>query len=105
MSQTTIAPFQPDGGASSTTNLAVTASSQQLTLPPIDAAGQAILLTNIGSQTVFVAYGNVTASVTTSMPLMPNTAIVFTAPPGVSQLSAIAASPGSTLYATVGRGL
>lgn len=97
-------PFQPAGGVSSTTNIAVTASSQQLTLPSIGADGGSLVLTNIGTQTVFIAYGSVTASVSTSMPLLPNSSQVISIPGGVSQLSVIAAATGSTLYATAGQG-
>lgn len=97
-------PFQPRGGVASTTNVAVTASSQQLTLPTPSNNGGSIMLTNVGTQTVFVSYGSVTASVSTSMPLLANAIYTFTLPPGVTQLSAIAASTGSTLYATLGDG-
>jgi hypothetical protein len=98
-------PFQPDGGASSTTNGAVTASSAQITLPAIGSDGGSLLLTNIGTQTVFIAYGNVTASVTTSMPLLAASAQTISVPGGVTQLSVIAAATGSTLYCTAGRGV
>jgi hypothetical protein len=97
-------PFQPDGGANSTTNGAVTASSTQITLPAMGFDGGQLLITNIGTQTVFMAYGNVTASLTTSMPILPNTAQTISAPGGVTQISVIAAATGSTLYTTVGRG-
>lgn len=97
-------PFQPAGGATSTTNAAVTASSAQFTLPPIGSDGGSLLLTVVGTQTVFVAYGNVTASVTTSMPLIANSAQTISIPPGITQLSVIAAGTGSTIYATGGIG-
>ena len=98
-------PFQPRGGVSSTTNIAVTASSQQLTLPANGSDGGSLILTNIGTQTVFWCYGSATASVSTSMPLLAGTSQTVSLPGGVSQISVIAGSSGSTLYATVGDGI
>jgi hypothetical protein len=99
-------PFQPVPGASNTTNLAVTASSQQLTLPtPMANGPQTIMLTVIGIQDVFFAMGSVTASLTTSMPLLAGTTRAFTLPDGVTQISVIAANTGSTIYATLGTGI
>lgn len=99
-------PFQPVPGASNTTNAAVTASSAQLTLPtPMANGPQTIMLTNIGTQTVFWAFGSVTASLTTSMPLLAGTTQSFTLPDGVTQISVIAANTGSILYATLGTGV
>lgn len=99
------APFQPVGITSSTTNIDVTATSQVLNLVPPSNQGGSLILTNIGVKTIFFCYGNNTASITTSMPILANTANTVALPPGVTQISAIAASPGSTLYATVGDGL
>lgn len=62
-------------------------------------------LANIGTQTIFVALGTVTASASTSMPIMANTIEMFSLPGGVNTLSVIAAATGSTLYATIGIGL
>lgn len=102
----TIAPFQPAPTAASTTALAVTAANQTMTLLPNGGNRDASLrLANIGSQVVFVALGTVTASVSTSMPILPNTVEVFTLPGGISTLSVIAAATGSTLYATIGQGV
>lgn len=98
-------PFQPNGGAASTTNAAVTTSSAQITLPAISSDGGSLMLTNIGTQTVFVSYGTVTASISTSMPVLANSAQVISMPGGVSTISVIAAAAGSTLYATFGSGI
>lgn len=98
-----ILPFQPIPTAANTLSIAVTASNQTFTLPVNVQNGQ-ILLTNIGTQTVFVAMGTVTSSITTSMPLMANTASIFTIPDAVTTLSVIAGNTGSTLYATAGVG-
>lgn len=105
MSTTQLSPFQPDGGVSSTTNGAVTTASTQIILPPIGADGATVIFTNIGTQVAFFAFGNVTASITTSMPLLPNTANALAVPPSVTQVSVISTATGSTLYCTVGRGI
>ncbi len=97
--------FQISGGASSTTSIAVTASSQQLTLPACEASGNTCVLTVTGSQTIFLSYGSVTASLTTSMPILAGTQTTLAIPPGVAQISVIAAGVGSTLYATIGNGI
>lgn len=101
-----IQAFQPAPTAASTTALAVTESNQTLTLSPNGGAmTRSIRLVNIGTQTVFVALGTVTSSVTTSMPILANSVEVFTLPAGITTLSVIAAGTGSTLYATVGDGV
>ena len=99
-------PFQPAPTASSTTALAVTESNHTMTLSPNGGAQtRSVRLANIGTQTVFVALGTVTSSVTRSMPVLANSVEVFTLPGGVTTLSVIAASTGSTLYATIGDGV
>lgn len=104
-------PFAPTGTeqsvAASTIALAVTASAQQLALPLKSSHSATVRLVNVGSQVVFVLFGNLT--VTTSgtalgMPLLPGSVEVFSLPPSVTQLSAIAAATGSTLYVTCGEG-
>lgn len=97
-------PFQPIAGAATTLNIAVTASNQEFTLPVPPADGCTVRLVNVGSQTVFWAYGSVTAAVAKSTPILPNTVEVFTLPGGVTAIGVIAAATGSTLYATVGEG-
>lgn len=99
-------PFQPAPTAASTTALAVTAANQTMTLSPNGGTQtRSVRLANIGTQTVFVALGTVTSSVTTSMPVLANSVEVFTLPGGVTTLSVIAAATGSTLYATIGDGV
>ena len=73
-------------------------------MPAVASDGGSLLITNLGSQNVFLAYGNVTASVTTSMPILANSAQTISAPGGLTQLSVIAPAAGSTIYVTVGRG-
>lgn len=98
-------PFQILGGVNSTASGAVGTSSSQIALPAISSMGCDMALTNIGTQPVFVAYGSVTANVTSCMPVLPNSKETITVPAGTSQLSVIAPSAGSTLYCTIGKGL
>ena len=97
-------PFLIRGGAASTVAQAVTAVSAQVTITAPQNDRNQLILTNIGTQTVFLAYGNVTASITTSMPILANTQITISYPAGTTQLSIIAAAAGSTLYVTSGDG-
>ena len=97
-------PFQFPPGASTTTNVAVTATSQTLTLPNVPMEGASLRLVVVGTQNVFVAYGSVTSSASTSMIILANSSEMFSIPGGVSQISVIAANTGSTIYATVGYG-
>ncbi len=105
MASTTLSVFQPRGGVSTTTNVAVTGSSQQLTLPSNSADGGTMILYAKGTQDVFWCYGSATASVSTSTPLAAGTTQVFALPGGVSQISVIGATTGTTLYATIGDGV
>lgn len=82
------------------TLVAVTASSQDLTIP--DHEGLAtVRIANIGNQTVFIDLNG--AATTSSMPILANSVEVFDFGIG-TDVSAIAAAAGSTLYITVGRG-
>lgn len=101
-----MSPFQPVPTAASTTALAVTASNQTLTLSPNGGSmTRSMRIAVIGTQTVFIALGTVTSSVTTSMPILANSVEVFTLPAGLTTLSVIAADTGSTIYVTVGEGV
>ena len=99
-------PFQPAAGAASTSNIAVTAVSQTLVLSPsVGSDGGSMRVANIGSQTIFIALGTVTANASTSMPMLANSIETFSLPGGVNTLSVIAPATGSTIYATVGIGI
>ena len=101
-----MSPFQPVPTAASTTALAVTASNQTLTMSPNGGSmTRSMRIAVIGTQTVFVALGTVTSSVTTSMPILANSVEVFTLPAGLTTLSVIAAGTGSTIYVTIGEGV
>lgn len=105
-------PFVPVGP---TTNLAVTASAQSITLPTVvstpssvryaaDFGLQSYVLSNLGTQTVFLRCDGTTATASNAMPLLANAQVVVSLDKSVTTCSAIAASTGSTLYATVGAG-
>lgn len=94
--------FQPRGGAASTSNIAVTAAAQSMTIPTIGVEGVTVRLVNAGTQTVFIAFSG-TATVATSMPMLANTIETFTFPQGAG-ISVISTTTGSTLYATFGDG-
>ena len=92
--------FQPAG---STVNVAVTATAQNITPSGCEGPNAGVILTNIGSQTVFI-HLTATATVSNGMPLLANTAMgPFQIPAGAA-ISVIAAATGSTLYATSGYG-
>jgi len=106
------AAFTPFGttGANSTVNLAVTGSSSSVTIQGVDgSSGPVLRIVNVGTNTVFIAWAGpgtaATASLTTSMPMLPNSVETFTLPTNTTQLSAIAATTGNTLYITRGEGL
>jgi hypothetical protein len=98
----TLSPFLPQG----TANIAVTASAQTLTLPAPVVPGilSQLVLTNIGTQTVFARWDGTTATVSNAMPLLANSQVIVSVPTTTTALSVISASTGSTLYATIGAG-
>lgn len=98
-----MSPFSPVGG---TVNVAVTATSQALALTSLGTMSGSVRISNIGTQTVFIAFGSsaVTTLVTTGLPILPNTVEVF-ALGGVTHVAVIATAVGSTLYATSGQGV
>jgi hypothetical protein len=104
-------PFQPRASnqnpPAGTVNGAVTGSVTQLTLGVENSAAEAsVRLVNVGSQTIFWAYGTEAGlTVANGVPMLPNTVEVFMLPPNTQTISVIAAATGSTLYATVGDGI
>lgn len=87
-----------------TDNIAVTASSQALLLTALPTnKDRSIRLVNSGTQVVFFVLSHVSPTATTAMtPLLANTAETFLLKKDVQFVGVIAASTGSTLYATVG---
>lgn len=97
--------FQFPSTAVTTTSVAVTAVNNSFTLTPsVGSDGGSMRVVNIGTQTIYLAYGSVTASVATSMPILANTVETFSLPGAVNTLSVIAAATGSTIYVTTGIG-
>lgn len=94
--------FEPYGGAATTQNVVVTGTNQSATISAGTIAS-VVRLTNIGTQTVFVAFGSV-AVAATSMPILANSSETFAVPQDKTTLQAIAATTGSTLYITQGTG-
>jgi hypothetical protein len=97
--------FQMNGGVISTTNINVTTSVEEFTLPPIGSEGNTVVLTVRGDQPVFIDYKKANASVDTSMILLPNKSYTISMPGGRTTLAVIAEIDGSRLYATTGRGV
>lgn len=98
-------PFSPVGD---TVNIAVTAASQALLLTSLGATSGTVRLVNIGNQTIFLKFGTSGTTTTTAagFPLMPNTAEIFAfGSNAITHVAVIAATTGSTLYATSGQGV
>lgn len=104
-----------------TSNLAVTAIAQNITLPAFTPTGGVLyqsdslaqtngyglrqyVLTAIGSQTIFVRFDGTPSTVANAMPVLPNTQVVISVPIASTAISVIAAGTGSTLYVTAGFG-
>lgn len=95
-------PLQP------TQNIAVQSTVSDINLTGV-VGTMAIRLCNVGSQPVFILFrepSNVTeATLANAIPIPAGQTEIFTLPSGVSSISVIAASTGSTLYFTLGEGL
>lgn len=97
--------FTPVGA---TVSAAVTGSSAATALTAFAGlGGGTVRVNNIGTQTIFIAFGasTVTAATATGMPMIAGATEVFTVGPGVTHIAAIAATTGSTVYVTSGQGL
>jgi hypothetical protein len=93
-------PFRP----AETSNIAVTGTAQSLTLPAPSVSLRQVVLTNVGTQTVFYRDDGTTATAANGMPLLANSQVVVSIKNNTTALSVIAATTGSTLYVTVGAG-
>lgn len=94
-----VRPFQAVDQSSQT--LAVTGSSQALTLPTA-IGNRTIRIVTSGSVTIFWKYGT-GATVAASTPMLPNTVETFFLPNDVTQISFIASGTGTTVYITIGQ--
>lgn len=94
-------------GVNKTVNIAVTAASQLLVLPDTPTGTRCVRLVNSGTAITFIdLVDNITqaASLTTSVPLLPNKEYYMTF--GNDKVGiAVIGTVGNTLYATPGEGL
>lgn len=106
MADPQIRAFRPQG-VNNTVNIAVTAASQLLAIPNTAQGTRSIRVLNSGSQTIFLDFVTTsgTAALATSMPMIGNSAEVFTFANDISHVAVIAAATGSTMYITPGEGL
>lgn len=91
-----------------TQNIAVTATAQTQTFSPVPFGTSAVRLCNVGTQTVFVLFGEssqTAATVSNAIPIPAGQPYIFTMSQGTLSFSVIAGATGSTLYSTVGEGL
>lgn len=91
--------FSPIPQASETQAVTGTAATVTFT-----AGAQALLLTNVGTVTVFWRFGSTAATVAADTPLAAGDRMIVSVAPSVTQLSVIAGGAGSTLYVTPGSG-
>jgi hypothetical protein len=107
--QVYIRPFNPKPlQGVNTLNLAVTGTTGTIALGAFKNQGrQSIRIVNSGTQVVFLNFsvGTGTATTTTDMPMLPNTSEVFWLGEKTTNINAIAAATGSTLYVTIGEGV
>lgn len=102
-----IRPFNQWEGLS-TVNLAVGTTSSNVAIPAPNIGWRSIRLVNLGTDVVFFQLGAtsaVTASASTSIPLLPNSSEVFLLPNDIAYVAAIGQSGGNTLYISVGDGI
>jgi hypothetical protein len=95
--------FEPTG---LTVNEAVTGSVETLSIPArLSDRDGAIRVANVGTQTVFITLDGTAATTDNGIPLIANTVECFAMPAGKLDIKHIAATTGSTLYVTPGRGV
>lgn len=95
-------------GKNRTVNLLTTAAAQGLSIPDSPLGVRALRIVNSGTDTTFIELVDATgpaATITTSMPMLPNTVEVFTSANDITTLSIIGAAGGNTVYVTYGEGL
>jgi hypothetical protein len=109
MSQVSIRPFDlitnaQNGGAGATVNLAVLATTANVAVSPAGIGNRTVRLFNSGTNVVFVNFGpsTVTATLTNSFPMLPNSVETFYFHNDWTHVAAIAGGTGNTLYATMG---
>jgi hypothetical protein len=98
-------PFQP---IAPTVNVPITGTTARVEVRSsvVSPNAPAVRVANIGTQIIFVTFGDGTVTSTTSagFPMPAGAVEVFTLPANATHIAAIAGAVGSTLYATLGDG-
>lgn len=97
--------IRPFGSVGNTVNLTVGTATANVAITRAGLGTQSIRLTNIGANVIFFTLGKdntATASLTTSVPVLPNSVETFLLPNDMSYIAAISAATGNTLYVTTG---
>lgn len=107
--QVAIRPFDlitnaQNSQAGATTNVAVLTTVATITVSPAGVGSRTVRLFNSGTNVIFVNFGgaNVTATLTNSMPILPNSVETFYFHNDWTTIATISAATGNTLYATMG---
>jgi hypothetical protein len=103
--QVSIRPFDSFRGQN-TVNIVASASSQNIQVPPT-IGHRSIRIVNSGTNLSWVQIGKdntVTASATTSIPLLPNSELYLYAHQDESWVAIISTGAGNTVYITAGEG-
>jgi hypothetical protein len=95
-----------NGNTGSTVNLAVLTTVATVVVSPVVGAHRACRILNSGTNTVFINLGGaaVSASLTNSFPMLPNTERVFWFHNDWTTVAAISTATGNTIYITMGEG-
>lgn len=107
--QVAIRPFDlitnfQNGGAGATVNLAVIATTATVAVSPTGAGSRTVRIFNSGTNVIFINFGpsTVIATLTNSMPILPNSVETFYFHNDWTHVAAISGATGNTLYVTTG---
>lgn len=107
--QVAIRPFDiitnaQNAKAGGTVNVTVIASVATVAVSPAGVGSRTVRLFNSGTNVIFVNFGDstVTATLTNSMPMLPNSVETFYFHNDWTTIAAISGATGNTLYATMG---
>jgi hypothetical protein len=95
--------FEPDSKVD-TQNVAMDGTAKTLTFARPSDLNSSVYLVNSGTVVIFVRLDGTTPTSSNAIPLLANTAQTMSMPTGSTTVKVIGAA-GSTLYATMGRGL
>lgn len=97
--------IRPFGWTGVTVNTAVTGTSANVAVTRPGIGTQTVRIVNVGTNTIFIEMGTssgITATTTTSMPMLANTVETFLLPNNITHIAAISSGAGSTMYVTTG---